>query len=108
MNKGTFKILKLFLDHESLSVIDITSKYRIDLVDAADSVDYLCTRKLLRRQEPVRSKYLDTDVQCEITLEGRDEIARTLKDDRRFRIPLVISVIALVVSIVSLIATMLK
>ena len=105
MDKITFKILELFYyNTEALSVDNISSSSEYDAQTVSASCLYLRNNGYIHTKDPTQTD-ADTiypDSFYSITLEGKGCFERICKDNRRFRIPMVLSIIAIIISIIAL------
>lgn len=110
MDKTTLEILKLFSKRYSLTCAQIAAIINRDAMDIAPSVSYLYSNRFISCDDLdyVEDKRLHLDAHYKITVEGRNQLAHINKNNWRFRIPVIISITALVISAISLIVSLWK
>lgn len=104
MDNVTLKILKLFYNNELLSVNNIKTVLEYDAQTISTSCLYLRNNGYIHTNDITQT---DTDTIYPdsiytITVEGKGCFERIHKDNRRFRIPVAISIVALIISIIAL------
>ena len=104
MDKFTMAVLKLFASRQSLSCKDISAIFNCDVRIVGENISYLCDHQYIRSAD---NRYDDTyfhfDRRYAITVEGRACLENINNENRRFIIPIVISVISLIISVINII-----
>lgn len=104
MDKKSLRILKMFIKRHYLSCRDISILCNTSSLIIADFVFELFSNELIRTDANIKSgDPIGLDTVFSITPKGLSAIEDIRRNNRRFRIPVIISIIALILSILSII-----
>ena len=104
MDKKSLRILKMFKTRHCLSCNDISILCNTSSLIIADFVFELFSNELIRTDADIKPGYpIGLDTVFSITPKGLSAVEDIRRSNRRFRIPVIISMIALILSIFSII-----
>ena len=97
------KILKLLIKRGALSCDNIALLTSIDILKVADIVVYLFSNGFVQTNADIKpGEPIMLNIPFTISVKGIAYLEYIFKDNWRFRLPLIISVIAIIISIISL------
>lgn len=96
-------ILKTLAKRDNLSCCDIALLLSIDELNVADKLFYLFSNDFIETDSNIKpGEPIGLKTPFSISIKGRACLEYIFKDSWRFRIPVIISVIAIIISIISL------
>lgn len=96
-------ILKILATRDSLSCSDLSLLTGLNEINIAKKVFYLFSNGFIETNSDINpGDPIGLRVKFSISVKGRSYLEYIVKDNWRFRIPVIISIIAIIISIISL------